>query len=98
MNVEIGTGAAQFLFCEYINGIFVAVWTYSVAKIKVDFIIDHFTTDFVCNWHRLLLLLKTQLFFHDTLISADLKVHKIEIFFGFDFEICIISLLVMSKY
>jgi len=27
-----------------------------------------------------------------------LKVHKIEIFLGFDFEICIISLLVMSKY
>jgi hypothetical protein len=27
-----------------------------------------------------------------------LKIHKIEIFFGFDFEICIISLLVMSKY
>ncbi len=27
-----------------------------------------------------------------------LKVHMIEIFFGFDFEICIISLLVMSKY
>jgi hypothetical protein len=27
-----------------------------------------------------------------------LKVHKIEIFVGFDFEICIISLLVMSKY
>ncbi len=27
-----------------------------------------------------------------------LKVHKIEIFFGFDFEICIISFLVMSKY
>jgi hypothetical protein len=27
-----------------------------------------------------------------------LKVHKIEIFFGFDFEICIISLIVMSKY
>jgi hypothetical protein len=24
-----------------------------------------------------------------------LKVHKIEIFFGFDFDICIISLLVM---
>jgi hypothetical protein len=32
-------------------------------------------------------------------LSEDwLKVHKIEIFFGFDFEICIISLLVMSKY
>ncbi len=30
--------------------------------------------------------------------NADLKVHKIEIFFGFDFEIGIISLLVMSKY
>ncbi len=27
-----------------------------------------------------------------------LKVHKIEIFFGFDFEICNISLLGMSKY
>ena len=27
-----------------------------------------------------------------------LKVHKIEIFFGFDFEICIFSLFVMSKY
>ncbi len=30
--------------------------------------------------------------------NISLKVHKIEIFFGFDFEICIISLLVMSKY
>ncbi len=27
--------------------------------------------------------------------DATLKVHKIEIFFGFDFEICLISLLVM---
>jgi hypothetical protein len=27
-----------------------------------------------------------------------LKVHKIEIFFGFDFEICNISLLLLSKY
>ncbi len=27
--------------------------------------------------------------------DAGLKVHKIEIFFGFDFEICIISFLVM---
>ncbi len=30
--------------------------------------------------------------------SIPLKVHKIEIFFGFDFEISIISLLVMWKY
>ncbi len=29
------------------------------------------------------------------LVKEALKVHKIEIFFGFDFEICIISLLVM---
>jgi hypothetical protein len=34
----------------------------------------------------------------DSLVSPSLKVHKIEIFFGFDFEICIISLLVLSKY
>jgi hypothetical protein len=32
------------------------------------------------------------------LILSGLKAHKIEIVFGFDFEICIISLLVMSKY
>jgi hypothetical protein len=31
-------------------------------------------------------------------IMQNLKVHKIEIFFGFDLEICIISLIVMSKY
>jgi hypothetical protein len=29
------------------------------------------------------------------MVFEPLKVHKIEIFFGFDFEICIISLLVM---
>ncbi len=31
-------------------------------------------------------------------VNADLKVHKNENFFGFDFEFCTISLLVMSKY
>jgi hypothetical protein len=31
-------------------------------------------------------------------VNENLKVHKIEIFFGFDFEICIITLLVMWKY
>jgi hypothetical protein len=30
--------------------------------------------------------------------SRPLKVHKNENFFGFDFEFCTISLLVMSKY
>jgi hypothetical protein len=30
--------------------------------------------------------------------AVSLKVHKIQIYFGFDFEICIFSLLVMSKY
>jgi hypothetical protein len=34
----------------------------------------------------------------DCIVIVILKVHKIEIYFGFDFEICIISLLVMSKY
>ncbi len=31
-------------------------------------------------------------------VKAILKVHKIENFFGFDFEFCVISLLVMLKY
>ncbi len=33
--------------------------------------------------------------FTSLLVLQYLKVHKTEIFFGFDFEICIISLLVM---
>ncbi len=41
------------------------------------------------------LICTTLAFFH---CVENLKVHKIEIFFGFDFEICMISLLVMSKY
>ncbi len=36
--------------------------------------------------------------FFSKIYKGHLKVHKIEIFFGFDFEICTISLLVMSKY
>ncbi len=31
-------------------------------------------------------------------VPALLKVHKIENFFGFDFEFCTVSLLVMLKY
>jgi hypothetical protein len=34
----------------------------------------------------------------ERIVSNVLKVHKIEILFGLDFEICNISLLVMSKY
>jgi hypothetical protein len=41
---------------------------------------------------------KAEAEFLDVIGTKVLKVHKIEIFFGFDFEICIISLLVMSKY
>jgi hypothetical protein len=37
----------------------------------------------------------SQIFRNITLPMAALKVHKTEIFFGFDFEICIISFLVM---
>jgi hypothetical protein len=33
-----------------------------------------------------------------TLLHASLKVHKIENFFGSNFEFCVISLLVMIKY
>jgi hypothetical protein len=32
------------------------------------------------------------------ILKPNLKVHKNENFFGFDFEFCTISLLVMSKY
>jgi hypothetical protein len=46
---------------------------------------------FISHAHHALKIIKKML-------SMRLKVHKIEKFFGFDFEICIISLLVISKY
>ncbi len=36
--------------------------------------------------------------YYSTVCRVTLKVHKNENFFGFDFEFCTISLLVMSKY
>jgi hypothetical protein len=57
--------------------------------------------DHMCHWHQKQVACPCQQ--HEMKNCSDghyntLKVHKIEIFFGFDFEICIISLLVMSKY
>jgi hypothetical protein len=49
--------------------------------------------------HQLLLIPRLHRLLQGQGVSnLSLKVHKIEIFFGFDFEICIISLIVMSKY
>jgi hypothetical protein len=42
--------------------------------------------------------MKEYLYVHKIVALRSLKVHKIEIFFGFDFEICIISLLVIVRH
>jgi hypothetical protein len=52
MTVEIGTEAAQFLFWEYVNGIFVAVWRLLHDKEALPSEISYqqrFTTAYV-NW------------------------------------------------
>jgi|LakMenE01Jun11ns_1017448.scaffolds.fasta_scaffold8592727_1 hypothetical protein len=80
MNVEMRTEAAQFPEKEYINGIFVAVWRSWSPSLERP------------EGGSSILLSKAVT---GVLNTGKLKVHKIEIFFGFDFEICIISLLVM---
>ncbi len=38
------------------------------------------------------------MFWHEASIALKVHVHKVENFFGSDFEFCVISLLVMLKY
>jgi hypothetical protein len=60
---------------------------YGDDDILVEDIIDRWDKEF-CSSHRMDPWIRI-------VLSMHLKVHKIEIFFGLDLEICIISLLVM---
>jgi hypothetical protein len=114
MNVEIKTEAAQFPEKDYINGIFLAVDSSCGCCISISLSLvrkpvplcwafyaqpSYITLQKPCSWatHDRHVFVWVLAISHH-IKWPSLKVHKIEIFFGFDFEICIISLLVMSKY
>ncbi len=62
------------------------------SKITGAFLASKRAADFSANNTQILCLTGA------IIREAYLKVHKNEKFFGFDFEFCTISLLVMSKY
>ncbi len=80
---------------------FLQLFKFFTAQLETDSKFFHSTVaNFCINKKPQLLTMRlgSQLLTAVQDAAVTLKVHKIEIFFGFDFEICIISLLVMLKY